>query len=342
MKKIISILSGLFLFASLNTSAGDFLLNEYNVITIENFTSSGGTHVDGKTFIGGDLIGTDESKNDFGQRLDQNSPVDITALTVVGKLDGKIGTNKHDIVLNSEKNTVTAATNSNQVNINDNEIESNIDNVKLTADLDAIKADYKAQLENSSAYFASLDANSTLEKNKYDSNTLTLAINNGLATDDIAVFSLDGSSSIFDLNSHTLGMTGNNAADLDYIIINVAGDDLKLSGGTNMSLDTFGPKIIWNFYEAKSIDLYAQQFVGALLAPYATVTQTGGNINGSVGVLSLITNAEVHLLTDVDVNVPTDVVKPPGSATEVPEPSTLMLMFIAMAGLIYKRKTLNV
>jgi len=79
-----------------------------------------------------------------------------------------------------------------------------------------------------------------------------------------------------------------------------------------------------------------------LLAPYATVTQTGGNIDGSVGVLSLITSAEVHLSTDVDVNIPTNIIKPPGSATEVPEPTTLMLMFIAIAGLIYKRKTLNV
>ena len=103
-----------------------------------------------------------------------------------------------------------------------------------------------------------------------------------------------------------------NARCLAAIIINVSGRRFINCQNSNMNdimnNANIRSKVIWNFYEATSIDLNSQKFVGALLAPYATVTQTGGNIYGSVGVLSLITNAEVHLSTDVDVNIPTDVV----------------------------------
>ncbi|WP_159822503.1 collagen-binding domain-containing protein [Colwellia sp. 20A7] len=338
MKKIISILSGLFLFASVTTNASDFILNEYNVVTIENFVGLGGTHVDGKTFVGGNYIG---QKSDFGQRLDQNSRSDITALTVAGSINAQVGVYVHDTVLSSENNIVTAAINSNQVLINSTVIDSNIDNVKLTTGLDAIKADYKAQLENSSAYFSSLAANSKIETN---GNNKTFAIDKGLNTDnDIAVFTLDGSTNIFDLNNLSLSMTGDNADDLAYIVINVPGNDVSMLNNSNMNFEKskFGSKIIWNFYEAEVITLNAQNFVGALLAPYATVTQTGGNIDGAVGVLSLITNAEIHLATNVDVTIPSapSAAKP---VTQVPEPSSIVLILLAIAGLVYQRKKLNV
>ncbi|MBU2925456.1 choice-of-anchor A family protein [Colwellia sp. 1_MG-2023] len=337
MKKFISILSGLFLLASVTANASEFILNEYNVITIEDFEGLGGTHVDGKTFVGGNYTGL---KSDFGQRLDQNSRSDITALTVAGSINAQVGVYVHDTVLSSEKNIVTAAINSNQVLINSTLIDSKIDNVKLTTGLDAIKADYKAQLENSSAYFSSLAANSKIETN---GNNKTFAIDKGLNTDnDIAVFTLDGSTNIFDLNNLSLSMTGDNANDLAYIVINVPGNDVSMLNNSNMNFDKnkFGSKIIWNFYEAEVITLNAQNFVGALLAPYATVTQTGGNIDGSVGVLSLITNAEIHLATNVDVTVPAPSAGRP--VTQVPEPSSIVLMLLAMTGLIYQRKKLNV
>jgi choice-of-anchor A domain-containing protein len=337
MKKIISILSGLFLLASVTANASEFILNEYNVITIENFVGLGGTHVDGKTFVGGNYLG---AKSDFGQRLDQNSSSDITALTVAGTISAQVGVYVHDTVLSSEKNIVAAAINSNQVNINGKVIESNIDNVKLTTGLDAIKADYKAQLENSSAYFASLATNSKIDMS---GNNKTFAIDKGLTNDDIAVFTLDGSTNIFDVTNQSLNMSGDNANDLAYIVINVPGNDLSLLNSSNMNFDKnkFGSKIIWNFYEAQAITLTSQNFVGALLAPYATVTQKGGNIDGAVGVLSLITNAEIHLATNVDATIPSA----PSSAkptTQVPEPSSIVLMLLAMTGLIYQRKKLNV
>jgi choice-of-anchor A domain-containing protein len=329
MKKIISILSGLFLFASLNVSAGNFLLNEYSVVTIGDFIGTGGTHVAGSTFVGGNY--TSSKKMDLGQKLEHNTG--INALTVAGEIDAEFSTYRNNIVLNSEKNTVTATTNSNQVNINGTIIESYIDKVELTTGLDDIKADYKAQLEHSSQYFSTLETNSNLVTKNQNNKELTISNN------DIAVFSLDDFNNIFNSTNQTIGLSGSSINDIDAIIINVSGKDLSITHSSNLNIsDDIKSKVIWNFYEAESINLNAQKFVGALLAPYATVTQTGGNIDGSVGVFSLITGAEVNFPTNTDVNI----ITPPGSATEVPEPTTLMLMFIAIAGLIYKRKTLNV
>jgi choice-of-anchor A domain-containing protein len=338
MKKFLSILSGLFLFASLNTSASDFLLNEYSVVTIENFTSGSGTHVAGNTFVGGDYSTT--GKSDLGQ---QNSPLTsgTNVLTVAGEMNANVSTFNKDILLSSANNTVTAGQNSNQVNINGTQL-SDIGTVNLSNSLDAIKADYKAQLENSSQYFASLESNSSLVTTN-EGKKKTLTVNNTLGANDVAVFSLDGFTNIFNAQNQSLSLTGSNINDLSAIIINVSGNDLSIINSANlngnMNRAEISSKIIWNFYEATTIKLNSQKFVGALLAPYAAVTQNGGNIYGSVGALSLITNAEINVPTDVNITTPPLGV---GSATSVPEPTTLILMFIAMAGLLYKRKTLNV
>jgi len=139
MKNIISILSGLFLFASLNTSAGDFLLNEYSVVTIGDFTSGTGTHVAGSTFVGGNYIAG--GKSDLGQSLKQKSNID--ALTVAGEMNANVSTYQNNIMLSSENNTVTAGQNSNQIKINGMQASS-VGDVNLVTGLDAIKADYKA------------------------------------------------------------------------------------------------------------------------------------------------------------------------------------------------------
>jgi choice-of-anchor A domain-containing protein len=334
MKKIISILSGLFLFVSATTDASEFILNEYNVVTIENFTTIGGTHVDGKVFVGGDYTGL---KSDLGQRLKQDSDIDV--LTVAGTMTAKTEIYNNNIILSAKNNIVSDVPVINNTLVNGTTVTTKGE-VKQSTDLESIKADYKAQLENSSAYFASLATNSKIEMS---GNNKTFAIDKGLTNDDIAVFTLDGSTNIFDVTNQSLNMTGNNADDLAYIVINVPGNDLSLLNSSNMNFDKnkFGSKIIWNFYEAEVITLNSQNFVGALLAPYATVTQTGGNIDGAVGVFSLITNAEVHLATNVDVTVPSA----PSSerpTTQVPEPNSIILMLLAMAALIYQRNKLNV
>jgi choice-of-anchor A domain-containing protein len=338
MKKIISLLSCVFLFASLTTNASDFLLNEYSVVTIGDFESGSGTHIAGSTFVGGDYTG---GKSDLGQSLKQNAGIDV--LTVAGTMKANVSTFQNDIVLSSTQNKINNTSknkNANQTKLSSKVTLSSVGTVKFSSDLDAIKADYKTQLENSSEYFASLETNSKLvTTNNKQNNKLT--VNNELGDNGIAVFSLDGFTSIFNARNQSIELAGNNISDLSAIVINVAGNDLSIANNSNINGSfnnkEISSKVIWNFYEATSIDLGSQKFVGAILAPLATVTQTGGNIYGSVGAFSLITNAEINVPTNVDITS-SELKK----AIAVPEPTSLILLLIAFAGLFYQRKMLNV
>ena len=337
MKKIISLLSCVFLFASLTTNASDFLLNEYSVVTIGDFESGSGTHIAGSTFVGGDYTG---GKSDLGQSLKQNAGIDV--LTVAGTMKANVSTFQNDIVLSSTQNKINNKNNknTNQTKLSSKVTLSSVGTVKFSSDLDAIKADYKTQLENSSEYFASLETNSKLVTTNNNQNN-KLTVNNELGANGIAVFSLDGFTSIFNARNQSIELAGNNISDLSAIVINVAGNDLSIANNSNINGSfnnkEISSKVIWNFYEATSIDLGSQKFVGAILAPLATVTQTGGNIYGSVGAFSLITNAEINVPTNVDITS-SELKK----AIAVPEPTSLILLLIAFAGLFYQRKMLNV
>jgi len=257
MKKIISILSGLFLFASLNTSAGDFLLNEYNVITIENFTSSGGTHVDGKVFVGGNFTGVEN----VGSMVKHGNNIDV--LTVAGTMQTATYVHNNNIILSAENHALSVVGNDADDNTSINGITVNTKgNVEQSTDLASIKADYKAQLENSSAYFASLKANSSLiTKN----NKEVLTVSNTLGANDIAVFSLDDATNIFNSSGNNISLSNSNKKndlngleDLAAIIINVSGEKLSIAQNSNMNdiinNANIRAKVIWNFYEATSID----------------------------------------------------------------------------------------
>ncbi|MBX3015872.1 MAG: choice-of-anchor A family protein, partial [Caldilineaceae bacterium] len=76
----------------------------------------------------------------------------------------------------------------------------------------------------------------------------------------------------------------------------VAGTSVNWNDGNKVSRfteSTWRQQVIWNFYEATTIELGSRNFMGALLAPLATV-KASGNIDGSAAVRSLSTTAELH------------------------------------------------
>src|SRR5262249_31932976 len=68
------------------------------------------------------------------------------------------------------------------------------------------------------------------------------------------------------------------------IVINVSGTSINWSSGNMVSqfTDTFWrARVLWNFYEATSIQFNSRDMMGAVLAPLANIT-TSANIDGSV------------------------------------------------------------
>lgn len=114
------------------------------------------------------------------------------------------------------------------------------------------------------------------------------------------------------------------------IIVNVSGTSINWTanavGGYNASLNPF---LIWNFYEATSINISRGTF-GSILAPLATLANSTA-IEGSVVVRNLVQGGEVHLGTYNGHNDFLDDGNTPGGV--IPEPSTWM-MLIAGFGLV--------
>ncbi|PZU47759.1 MAG: PEP-CTERM sorting domain-containing protein [Sphingomonas sp.] len=107
------------------------------------------------------------------------------------------------------------------------------------------------------------------------------------------------------------------------IIVNVAGTnivwDTNAVGGFNSSLNQ---SIIWNFYEATSID-FQRMVHGSILAPFADIRNNTA-LEGTVVAKSFEMNGEVHLGT-FDGEIPFGEI--------VPEPATWAMM-IAGFGLV--------
>ena len=80
MKNLSKIITSCALLLSTSSIAGTFLLEEYNLVTIDSVKTSGTLHVDGQSLIGGDLAST-QSK-EFGQTLNKNE----TALELGGTI----------------------------------------------------------------------------------------------------------------------------------------------------------------------------------------------------------------------------------------------------------------
>jgi len=272
------------------------ILRQFNLVTFGDVT--GTSHVDGRALIGGDL---DSSWMVFNMH---GAPASAyAALTVGGDITGS------GVHVNNGGDVVVGGAASTTVNRNGG---GTLAQDQGTAGI----PDFAATLKASSAALAEIAGVSPAIVNG------NKAVFDTAPTDGLTVYSID--LSFFDLvNEIELALNG-----ADTVVINVSGTSGTLQD--NFLGDSFNAasNVIWNFYEATSLT-FDRQFVGTVLAPYAAVTVTNNNIEGTLVADSAHIGGEIHQRPFAGTLPSAD----PTPPVAVPAPAALPVFLAGLAGL---------
>jgi len=122
---------------------------------------------------------------------------------------------------------------------------------------------------------------------------------NAVDSNGVAVFNLDGNTVLNNglVQQIELIVGSSVSSTLQLVVINLYGTSITFGQGNLVgtwftSVTTGRALTIWNLPQATSLTIN-QNWMGALLAPYAAVTALV-DIDGAAAVLSLTTNAELH------------------------------------------------
>jgi choice-of-anchor A domain-containing protein len=342
-----------------SVNAGFQALRDYNLIVLKDLQSN--SEVEGRTFVGGNVSGG--SANFFtkphgltggtglvvggnvtggakqinngaslkvGGNLDSGANMNgggsaqvdgnATKLNANGAavyVDGNVShTNAKDIYYGGSLSTSNGAKHAGDHSANG-----------LQTQIQQQVADYTRELTDTSAYLAGLGATQALSY----SNDGQQAIFDAGVGSGVAVFA------IADLNAALKKQSQLKFAfpsSYDLVVINVAGLNVTLPGGINFgAVANLGQKVIWNFYQATSVDLGAKSWFGTVLAPNADL-RIGNYIEGSVAAKTLLQNGEVHMNNFAA----------PASVSElraaVPEPATwaMLILGFGAAGAVLRRR----
>lgn len=332
-------------------------MRNFNLIVLKDMQSS--SDVEGRTFVGGDLKGG-SSSNYFTAPGAQTGVAltvggDVTggtkninnggALKVGGNLDsganmnggGQAFVDGNAKKLNANGASVYVDGNVEQTNAKDiyyggtiktsNGVKHAGDHTAsgLQATIQAQAAIYEQELLATSNYLADLDATHTMTANSQQA-----TFNPGLGSG-VAIYSIS------DLKGELTGksqLVVNAPDNYDLIVINVAGLKVSLPGSINFNGPTnLGQKVIWNFFEATSIDLGSKSWYGSVLAPNAELKHSN-SIRGTVVVRSLQQNGAIRM-NNFDAQAHINEMR-----AAVPEPATWAMMILGFGaiGAVIRRK----
>lgn len=296
-------------------------LSSYSVITSGDFSTN--SDVEGRTMVGGNLTGSNSAT--YGIRLQgQVSPSEPT-LRVKGNISAG-----NPINLNAGSLELGGSANGRIVNYNGGgSLVSN-----PTADYSAVIN----QLTDASASIATMSANSNAFVPGVQPGPFVF--NACPDSSGVAVLLIDGSNLFGNSNVQQIDLNVNGATD---ILINVAGISINWQFGNMVGAFTgtdIRSSVVWNFFEATSINFGSHNMMGQVLAPKASVT-TQANIDGSIFAKSLTTYSEVHLpgYGGDFQNSPTSAENGlNGAPASVPEPSTAWLGAVGVLILLKRRR----
>ena len=261
--------------ADCSTALSDLVtaMGRYDLITLGDLSTS--SDVEGRTFVGNDLISGNSATFAIRQPRD---PSDRTFVVVRNLVAGNpLNLNAGSLLLGGNRN---------------NRIINFNGGGSLIADSSLTNTTMTTILKEGSANLAKLTANNSVTMPGSQPGPFRFEVTN--VNQGVAIFQIKASDLFDNTKVQQIELTPNQA---QTIVINVAGATVNWQYGNmvgNLANQSWRANLIWNFYEATTIDLDGKNFMGALLAPLATV-KAGGPIDGSVAVRSLTTTGEVHL-----------------------------------------------
>ncbi|MCW3838014.1 choice-of-anchor A family protein [Sphingomonas canadensis] len=316
-------------------SAGPLVMNTdalrtWNLVVLGDLESS--SEVEGRTFVGGNLNG-----NSSNYQIGTPTPAanETPGLIVVGDVNGGtknlnngsgaiVGGNVNSgFNLNGPAQTVQVGGTISNTNVNQNTVNSSVasSNPNFRPELEMQKNVLTSSLTDLSNTLSGLDSNSTVSFNGNRATFNAAPDANGLAVFNLTAAQLDQIGEIqFNLNG------------ADTAIVNVAGANVNLNDNFLGGTANLGEHVIWNFNDAKTLNL-TTAWGGSVLAPGAAAT-TSNYVQGSAVFGSLVQNGEMHLGTY------TGSYNPPAnggggeSPVPVPEAPPLTLFLLGAAGLM--------
>ncbi|GGA72016.1 hypothetical protein GCM10011369_12220 [Neiella marina] len=270
-------------------------ISNYNLVVLNDF--SGSVHVQGSTFIGGNLNITGAS--DFG--YDPNL-VGSAALSVVNDVFGNgVKVLNGDAAYGGDlTNPATIATN----------------NGTVYQDKTLAAAQLTAELEAASIHYDDLTANGDITG---DMNGRT--------------FTYSGSEqvAVFDINASLFQQSNGMQFDLgvaEKVIINVSGKSANIHNafnfrGTNNSIYD---SILWNFIDTTEIN-FNNKFIGSVLATKADIFNGGFDMDGAVIARNYF-NQNLNEIHNYIYQGDGPIIEIPSSSVEVPEPQTLAMLLL--------------
>ncbi|WP_196156908.1 choice-of-anchor A family protein [Reinekea sp. G2M2-21] len=272
-------------------------LNDYNLILFSDYDFQGGD-VEGKTLVGGNL-----NASGFGTVFGSDAPSFGNTLTVAGDV------NATNLTVENGNLLYGGALNVSNVNMNGGGSVTQSNGIDLSS--------IQFELQQASQGFSALGTNGV-----YDTAAKTLQYSGSDAT---AIFNVSASDLFAQNTSLRL-----NSGSAQNVVINVSGKNITAGGGTNLvdgfrHSDIGAGNILWNFFEAETIDFNNLAMFGSVLATSADL-RGGAVFDGAVAANSYVGAREFHNF----------LYSPP--SVNVDEPTTLAMLLVSLVALVRRRK----
>ena len=286
-------------------------LSDYNVVVSRNFSTN--SDVEGRTLVGGNL--TSGSSANFGNRLQNKVPRNDLVLRVAGNI-----ASGNPINMNAGSVELGGSRNGRIINFNSGGSLISNPGVSYTGIID----DLTLASQNLATFGANSNAMLVSNGPGQPGHFRMTASPNASG---LAVFSINSSDLFGNNRVQQIELITNNAAN---IVINVAGQAVNWNAGNmvgDLTQNKWRELVVWNFYEATTIDFGSKNMNGQILAPNADV-KAAGPLDGSIFAKSLTTTGEVHL-PGYKGTIP---------FSPVPEPSAAGLVLLGAAATLLRRK----